>query len=135
MARQVGLAQRDQRSEVIFLDEPTAGWTIVSRQVKDLILDLKKGKTVFMSSHLLADIEDVRPGKDHAPGRAARDGSLRRFRPDKTQITVSGLAEGKRLEVAQAVEAAGATVDAITEPHSTLEDLFLRVIGKRKEEN
>ena len=33
---------------------------IGTRQIKDLILELKKrGKTILLSSHLLADVEDV----------------------------------------------------------------------------
>ncbi|NCX87630.1 MAG: hypothetical protein EBX02_00725, partial [Betaproteobacteria bacterium] len=42
-------------------DEPTSGLDpIGTREMKDLIIDLKKrGKTVIMCSHLLADVEDV----------------------------------------------------------------------------
>ena len=60
MARRVGFAQAlINDPDLIFLDEPTSGLDpIVSRQMKDLILRLKsEGKTVFMSSHLLADVQ------------------------------------------------------------------------------
>lgn len=62
MARRIGLAQAlINDPEVIFLDEPTTGLDpIGTKEMKDLILDLKeRGKTVFMCSHLLADVEDV----------------------------------------------------------------------------
>lgn len=47
--------------EVVILDEPTSGLDpISSRKIKDLIVDLKKqGKSVLLSSHLLADMQDV----------------------------------------------------------------------------
>ncbi len=62
MARRIGLAQAlINDPEVIFLDEPTSGLDpIGSREIKDLILELgRRGKTVLLCSHLLADVEDV----------------------------------------------------------------------------
>lgn len=62
MARRVGLAQAlINDPELIILDEPTAGLDpIACRQVKDLMLTLaKRGKTIILSSHLLADVEDA----------------------------------------------------------------------------
>src|SRR6476646_3535795 len=62
MARRIGLAQAlINDPELILLDEPTSGLDpIGTREMKDLILRLKsQGKTVLMSSHLLADVQDV----------------------------------------------------------------------------
>ncbi|MFP6907639.1 MAG: ABC transporter ATP-binding protein, partial [Verrucomicrobiota bacterium] len=62
MARRIGLAQAlINNPEIVILDEPTSGLDpIGTRQVKDLIQTLaERGKTVFLSSHLLADVEDV----------------------------------------------------------------------------
>ncbi len=62
MARRIGLAQAlINDPELLLLDEPTSGLDpIGTREMKDLVLELKKrGKTVFMCSHLLADVEDV----------------------------------------------------------------------------
>ncbi|MFA5794401.1 MAG: ABC transporter ATP-binding protein [Candidatus Brocadiia bacterium] len=62
MARRLGFATAlINNPDLIFLDEPTSGLDpIVSRLVKDIILDLKKqGKTIFMSSHLLGDVQDI----------------------------------------------------------------------------
>ena len=62
MTRRIGLAQAlINDPDLIVLDEPTSGLDPIGRrQVKDLILTLaKRGKTVFVASHLLADVEDV----------------------------------------------------------------------------
>ncbi len=62
MARRIGLAQALVNDpDLVILDEPTSGLDPLGcRQVKDLILTLaKRGKTIIMSSHLLADVEDV----------------------------------------------------------------------------
>src|ERR1051325_5702805 len=60
MLQRVGLAQALVNDpEVVFLDEPMSGLDPIGRrQVRDLIAALKQeGKTVFMSSHILSDIE------------------------------------------------------------------------------
>ncbi len=62
MARRIGLAQSlINDPDLLILDEPTSGLDpIGTRQIKDLLLELKKrGKTILLSSHLLADVEDV----------------------------------------------------------------------------
>lgn len=60
MLQRVGLAQALVNDpEVVFLDEPMSGLDPIGRrQVRDLIAALKQeGKTVFMCSHILSDIE------------------------------------------------------------------------------
>lgn len=60
MLQRVGLAQALVNDpEVVFLDEPMSGLDPVGRrQVRDLIASLPAlGKTVFMCSHILSDIE------------------------------------------------------------------------------
>src|SRR5882757_845470 len=60
MLQRVGLAQAlVNNPEVVFLDEPMSGLDPVGRrEVRDLIAALKQeGKTVFMCSHILSDIE------------------------------------------------------------------------------
>jgi len=62
MLQRVGIAQalvHDPR--VVFLDEPMSGLDPVGRKdVRDLILRLRtQGKTVFMNTHILSDVEMV----------------------------------------------------------------------------
>lgn len=62
MARRVGLAQAlINRPELVIFDEPTSGLDPIGiEEVKDLIRELRAaGTTVVLSSHLLADVEDI----------------------------------------------------------------------------
>jgi len=60
MLQRVGLAQSLVNDpEIVFLDEPMSGLDPIGRrEVRDLIAALRQeGKTVFMCSHILSDIE------------------------------------------------------------------------------
>ncbi len=60
MLQRVGLAQSVINDpEIVFLDEPMSGLDPIGRrEVRDLIASLRhEGKTVFMCSHILSDIE------------------------------------------------------------------------------
>src|SRR5262245_11854182 len=60
MLQRVGIAQSlTNDPEIVFLDEPMSGLDPVGRrEVRDLIASLREeGKTVFMCSHILSDIE------------------------------------------------------------------------------
>ncbi len=60
MLQRVGLAQALVNTpEILFLDEPMSGLDPIGRrEVRDLIAELRaEGKTVFMCSHILSDIE------------------------------------------------------------------------------
>lgn len=79
MLQRVGLAQSlINDPEIVFLDEPMSGLDPVGRrEIRELIAGLRvKGKTVFMSTHILSDIEALcdevailRSGKLAAAGR------------------------------------------------------------------
>jgi ABC-2 type transport system ATP-binding protein len=62
MARRVGLAQCLLNDpDLILLDEPTSGLDpLACREVKDLLINLaKRGKTILICSHHLADMQDI----------------------------------------------------------------------------
>jgi ABC-2 type transport system ATP-binding protein len=138
MSRRIGLAQALLNDpELLLLDEPTSGLDpIGTREMKDLILQLKaQGTTILLSSHLLADVQDVCDrigilacGELKELGRV-RDLLLVR---DVFQIRASHVTPEAAQRIVTAAEAAGATVLSTEHPTTTLEDLFLRVIRGEK---
>ena len=99
MLQRVGLAQALVNDpEIVFLDEPMSGLDPIGRrEVRDLIASLRaKGKTVFMCSHILSDIEVL---CDRVAilnrGRLSETGRLEELReragdPHRIEITVAG---------------------------------------------
>jgi len=88
MLQRVGLAQALVNDpEIVFLDEPMSGLDPVGRrEVRDLIAALRsEGKTVFMCSHILSDIEVLCDSVAILKGgRLARSGSLDELREQET---------------------------------------------------
>ncbi|MDR1290985.1 MAG: ABC transporter ATP-binding protein [Planctomycetaceae bacterium] len=134
MARRIGLAQAlINDPELVLLDEPTSGLDpIGTRNMKDLILDLKKqGKTVIMSSHLLADVQDVcdrigilYQGELKELGRV--DDLLQVS--TETEIRVSNLSDDAKTKINKVIEDDNAKLLYSGHPTTSLEDLFLRII-------
>src|SRR5947209_16299486 len=88
MLQRVGLAQALVNDpEIVFLDEPMSGLDPVARrEVRDLIASLRnEGKTVFMCSHILSDIEVLCDNVAILKGRrVAHAGSLNDLRARET---------------------------------------------------
>jgi ABC-2 type transport system ATP-binding protein len=134
MTRRIGLAQAlINDPELVLLDEPTSGLDpLGTRWMKDLILKLKaRGKTVLMSSHLLADVQDVcdriailHQGELKELGRVD---SLLKVR-DVTQIRAEGLSDAALSEVRGVIERHQAKVLEVDNPTTTLEELFLTIV-------
>src|SRR6266850_3400507 len=97
MLQRVGLAQALVNDpSIVFLDEPMSGLDPVGRrEVRDLIASLRtQGKTVFMCSHILSDIEvlcDSVAILKH--GRLAHAGSLSELRAGESN-TIEIIATG-----------------------------------------
>ncbi len=97
MQRRIGLAQAlINDPDLVILDEPTSGLDPIGcREVKDLILALaRRGKTVILSSHLLADVEDVCDRVViYYGGKVQAMGTLKELlaTPDTIQITTPAL--------------------------------------------
>jgi ABC-2 type transport system ATP-binding protein len=163
MIQRLGLAQAIQHDpELVILDEPMSGLDPIGRrEVRDLILAHRAaGRTIFFSSHILQDAEMlcdrvaiVFRGKLRSVGKlddlVSRDakwievsvrGALpaelpgeRTAAPDGTTlIRVEGVPSLTRLLAA--VPAAGGEVLSVWPRRETLEDLFLREIGRAKAE-
>jgi ABC-2 type transport system ATP-binding protein len=159
MVQRLGLAQAVQHDpDLVILDEPMSGLDPAGRRdVRDLILELRDaGKTVFFSSHILQDAEalcdDVAilvAGKLRAHGRLRElvSGNIRWY-----EITVRGdvspLEGAERVShaggatllrvthvealgtVLAALHARGDVVEAVWPRRESLEDLFLRHVGR-----
>ena len=133
MARRIGLAQAlINDPDLLILDEPTTGLDpIGTRQIKDLLLELaKRGKTVLLCSHLLADVEDV---CDRISilygGRIQAQGKVRQLlhQTHKTQITAKTLS-GKTIEdIKRLVQAEDADFEIVS-PMEKLETFFIRTV-------
>jgi ABC-2 type transport system ATP-binding protein len=166
MQQRIGLAQSLLNDPVLlFLDEPTAGLDPIAHvEIRDLILQFRdEGKTVFVSSHELSDVERICDrvaildrGKVKAQGRL--DTLLRGGR---IEITADGVSEtaseklrtagvivsnhGGRLIIdapdeqgsnglVDAVRSAGGTIVSILPRRKRLEDLFVETITASQKE-
>ncbi|MFO1023223.1 MAG: ABC transporter ATP-binding protein [Planctomycetales bacterium] len=134
MTRRIGLAQAlINDPDLVLLDEPTSGLDpLGSRDMKDLILRLKsEGKTVVMSSHLLADVQDVCDRIAILYG-----GELKVLdRVDEllkdqgiTQIRAEKLTPEAIKEVEAVIARHSSKVLSVDHPQNSLEDLFLKTV-------
>jgi ABC-2 type transport system ATP-binding protein len=140
MQRRIGLAQAlINDPDLIILDEPTSGLDPIGcREVKDLILALvRRGKTVILSSHLLADVEDVCDRVViYYGGRVQAMGSLKELlaRPDTLRITTPVLPR-EALERVLAVIRQDVAADKvrIDNPTQNLESYFLDIVQRARQ--
>jgi len=140
MQRRIGLAQAlINDPDLVILDEPTSGLDPIGcREVKDLILALaRRGKTVLLSSHLLADVEDVCDRVViYYGGRVQAMGALKDLlaTPDSIRITTPTLTREKLQEVLKIIRADVADDKVrIDTPTQNLESYFLSVVQRARE--
>lgn len=163
MIQRLGLAQAIQHDpELVILDEPMSGLDPVGRrEVRDLILAQRAaGRTVFFSSHILQDAEMVCDrvaivfrGKLRAVGKlddlvsreakwievsvrgplpVGHAGEARKSPDGTTLVKVDGVASLTTLLTS--LSGSGAEVVSVWPRRESLEDLFLREIGRAKAE-
>jgi len=134
MARRIGLAQAlINDPDLLILDEPTTGLDpIGTRQIKDLIKTLaRRGKTILLCSHLLADVEDV---CDRVAilygGKVQAEGRVRELleQADKRQITTGPMSEAAMDEI-KAIVAREKVECSISSPMERLETFFVRTVA------
>ena len=140
MQRRIGLAQAlINDPDLLILDEPTSGMDpIGTRQFKDLIRTLaSRGKTILLSSHLLADVEDV---CDRVcilyGGRKRAAGSVDELlvNPGTMQLTTDELDDETLDKVRSVLIDAGRTVREVSVSRSRLEDLFLKIVREAQDQ-
>jgi len=142
MARRIGLAQAlINDPDLLILDEPTTGLDPVgAREMKDLILTLReRGKTVFVCSHLLSDVEEIcdRIGILYG-GKSRALGTVKELltAEDVTQIRAPKLDKQILDSVVKMIREAGgadSTVE-VSSPTRRLEEFFLNVINEARRE-
>lgn len=167
MLQRVGIAQAlIGNPELVVLDEPLSGLDPIGRkEIRDLLAELRdEGRTVFLSSHILTDIESL---CDRVAiivnGRVVRTGRLTelleahslqtdieaRGVPDNLQdslrqrgVGVERLGEGMRIRargpaepVLQELITAGATIVAVHPRRGSLEGLFMELAERRPAAN
>jgi ABC-2 type transport system ATP-binding protein len=143
MQRRIGLAQAlINDPDLLILDEPTTGLDpIGTKQVKELIIELgRRGKTVLLSSHLLADVEDcvdrmviLYGGKKREEGTC--DDLLTQH--GITSIETEHLDDETIAEIDRIVRArSGGTrsVLRVSSPRQKLEELFLGIVERAQQE-
>src|SRR5213082_2306405 len=140
MQRRIGLAQAlINDPDLVILDEPTSGLDPIGcREVKDLILALaRRGKTVILSSHLLADVEDVCDRVViYYGGRIQAMGTLKELlaRPDAVRITTPPLPRETMQRVLEMVRRdVSEDKIKIDTPTQNLESYFLDVDQKARQ--
>ena len=133
--------------QVLFLDEPTNGLDPKNaRIVKDLILDFRKqGKTVLITTHLMGDVEQLcdevvfMTEGSLSSIKSPRDWKIEYGRPEvavewrdgtglsKEVFPLSGLAGN-----ASFLECLKKPVETIHSGETSLDDIFIRVTGAKK---
>jgi len=135
MQRRIGLAQAlINDPDLLILDEPTTGLDpLGTRQIKDIIRTLaRRGKTVLLSSHLLADVEDVCDRVCILYGGRQRElGDINDLlsRKGLTQLVTDELDDETLGRIDELLVSAGKEVHEVTAPRDKLEALFLRVVA------
>jgi len=141
-ARRVGLAQALLNDpDLVILDEPTSGLDpIGTLEMKELILQLKRaGKTVLLSSHQLADVEDVCDrvcilyrGVKEVEGTVDELLEVK----DVFKLEARNVPESVQQQMVALVQQAGGDEIRTGRQRSRLEDLFKRLVAaKRSDES
>ena len=135
MARRIGLAQAlINDPDLLILDEPTSGLDpIGAKLVKDIIIRLGQvyKKTILLSSHLLADVEEV-CGRVTIlyGGRIQVSGDIHDVlsRRDMIQLTCERLEDATVREIEAVVQRREGKTIELSTPRERLESLFLRIV-------
>ncbi len=156
MQQRLGLAQALLHDpDLLFLDEPTEGLDPLGRkEFRDLLVELKeKGKTIFLNSHLLGEIEQV---CDRIVilnrGRIIRQGTVQEFTevrgayrlnvspatkaaaekllgaPDGEGFVVKAAGPPELNVIIDQLRAAGVEIEELRREKESLEDFFVEVV-------
>ena len=138
MLQRIGLAQALVHDpQLVILDEPTAGVDpLGSAAIAEIIRELKRrGKTVLLCSHLLAQIEGLcdRVAILHR-GKLVREGRVDDLvqEKDAQSLVVQGLSAEGRAAVEKTIAEQGGQLCRVEEPRLSLDSLFLQEVEQRE---
>lgn len=160
MLQRLGLAQAMMNDpELVFLDEPTDGLDPMGRRdVRELLVDMRgQGKTVFLNSHLLSELEMVCSRAVILDrGKIVKEGTLEELTEKKLEVRITtagpldglaaeieqqgGQVEGARVTISgrddrkvnamiDLLRAKGILIQAVEPARVSLEDVFLEAVG------
>jgi len=139
MTRRIGLAQAlINDPDLVLLDEPTSGLDPQgSRDMKDLIVRLKaQGKTVVMSSHLLADVQDVCDRIAILYGGELKElGRVDELLKERnvSQMQTSSMNDACLEEVKAVLAKHNVEFQKVDHPTNSLEELFLKTVERSQQ--
>lgn len=137
-ARRVALAQALLNNpDLVIMDEPTSGLDPVGMlEIKNMILRLKEaGKTVLLSSHQLADVEDV---CDRLVilyrGKVEIQGTLNDLLEvkDTFQFEARGVTPEIQAQIIELASKTGLTEVRTGRPRVRLEDIFKNLVDSKR---
>jgi ABC-2 type transport system ATP-binding protein len=141
MLQRIGLAQALVHDpQLVILDEPTAGVDpLGAAAIAEIIRELKRrGKTVLLSSHLLAQIEGLcdRVAILHR-GKLVREGRVDDLVQEKNaeSLVVQGLSAEGRAAVEKTIVEQGGQLCRVEKPRLSLDSLFLQEVERREAEH
>ncbi|MDB4028451.1 ABC transporter ATP-binding protein [Flavobacteriaceae bacterium] len=138
MLQRIGLAQALVHDpQLVILDEPTAGVDpLGSAAIAEIIRELKRrGKTVLLCSHLLAQIEGLcdRVAILHR-GKLVREGRVDDLvqEKDAQSLVVQGLSAAGRAAVEKTIAEQGGQLCRVEKPRLSLDSFFLQEVEQRE---
>ncbi len=138
MLQRIGLAQALVHDpQLVILDEPTAGVDpLGSAAIAEIIRELKRrGKTVLLCSHLLAQIEGLcdRVAILHR-GKLVREGRVDDLvqEKDAQSLVVQGLSAEGRAAVEKTIAEQGGQLCRVEKPRLSLDSFFLQEVEQRE---
>ena len=141
MLQRIGLAQSLVHDpQLVILDEPTAGVDpLGSTAIAEIVRELKRrGKTVLLSSHLLAQIEGLcdRVAILHR-GKLVREGRIDDLveEKDAESLVVQGLSAEGRAVVEAEIKAQGGRLARVEKPRLSLDAYFLKEVHESENEH
>ncbi len=163
MMQKLGLAQSMlSEPDLIFLDEPTDGVDPIGRkEIRDILTEIKeKGKTIFLNSHLLSEVEMIcdrvailnkgdliKEGKVHDLTQAENIFEIHTIESITLEVkqkiltadSTAGIGENEiNIEsgtdnvnkIIDILRSNGIKIKTVNQKTSTLEELFIKVIKK-----